>query len=185
MQVIPRDQMSTFPSYWPSSIAKITSGAILKFNKQISDKYVTGHSVQGLKYGRILFIFSFWHIPVWCPNKGVGRTGNGGWTKICQFYLPWLRQQDVSCLDISVKHIKGNYYNTIQRAERLETQALDAQHAPKGLKHSPVNHVVGVKVSQPLKSTMSNCSYFNFLQRSLVNWRGETIHQPWFQTRKI
>lgn len=30
MQVIPKDQMSTFPSYCPSSIAKITSGAILK-----------------------------------------------------------------------------------------------------------------------------------------------------------
>lgn len=31
MQVIPKDQMSTFPSYWPSSIAKITSGAILEY----------------------------------------------------------------------------------------------------------------------------------------------------------
>ncbi len=29
IQVIPKDQTSTFPSYWPSSIAKITSGAIL------------------------------------------------------------------------------------------------------------------------------------------------------------
>lgn len=29
MQVIPKDQMSTFPSYWPSSMANITSGAIL------------------------------------------------------------------------------------------------------------------------------------------------------------
>jgi len=28
MQVIPRDQTSTLPSYWPSSIASITSGAI-------------------------------------------------------------------------------------------------------------------------------------------------------------
>lgn len=28
MQVIPNDQTSTFPSYWPSSIARITSGAI-------------------------------------------------------------------------------------------------------------------------------------------------------------
>lgn len=28
MQVIPRDQISTLPSYCPSSIAKITSGAI-------------------------------------------------------------------------------------------------------------------------------------------------------------
>lgn len=30
MQVIPIDQISTFPSYSPSSMAKITSGAILK-----------------------------------------------------------------------------------------------------------------------------------------------------------
>lgn len=30
MQVMPRDQTSTFPSYWPSSMAKITSGAILE-----------------------------------------------------------------------------------------------------------------------------------------------------------
>lgn len=29
IQVIPRDQMSTFPSYWPSSMARMTSGAIL------------------------------------------------------------------------------------------------------------------------------------------------------------
>lgn len=29
IQVIPSDQMSTFPSYWPSSMARITSGAIL------------------------------------------------------------------------------------------------------------------------------------------------------------
>lgn len=29
IQVIPKDQTSTFPSYWPSSIARITSGAIL------------------------------------------------------------------------------------------------------------------------------------------------------------
>ena len=29
IQVIPKDQISTFPSYWPSSIARITSGAIL------------------------------------------------------------------------------------------------------------------------------------------------------------
>lgn len=130
-----------------------------------------------LKYERVISYSVFWHIPVWSPNKGVSRTGNGGRTKICQFYLPWLCQQDVSCLDISVKHIKGNYYNTIQTAEHLKTQTFDAQHAPKDLKYSPVNHVVGVKVSQPLKSTMSNCSYFNFLQRSLVNWRGDTIHQ--------
>lgn len=41
----------------------------------------------------------------------------------------------------------------------------------KRLKHSPVNHVVGVKISQPLKRTMRNCSYFNFLQRFLVNCR--------------
>lgn len=30
IQVIPNDQTSTFPSYWPSSIARITSGAILE-----------------------------------------------------------------------------------------------------------------------------------------------------------
>lgn len=29
IQVIPKDQTSTFPSYWPSSIARMTSGAIL------------------------------------------------------------------------------------------------------------------------------------------------------------
>ncbi|TNN67304.1 hypothetical protein EYF80_022411 [Liparis tanakae] len=28
-RVIPKDQISTFPSYWPSSMARITSGAIL------------------------------------------------------------------------------------------------------------------------------------------------------------
>ena len=28
MQVMPRDHTSTLPSYWPSSIARITSGAI-------------------------------------------------------------------------------------------------------------------------------------------------------------
>ena len=26
--MIPRDQISTFPSYWPSSMARMTSGAI-------------------------------------------------------------------------------------------------------------------------------------------------------------
>lgn len=33
IQVIPKDQTSTFPSYWPSSIARITSGAILGGDK--------------------------------------------------------------------------------------------------------------------------------------------------------
>ena len=28
MQVMPSDQTSTFPSYWPSSMARMTSGAI-------------------------------------------------------------------------------------------------------------------------------------------------------------
>lgn len=28
MHVIPNDQISDFPSYWPSSMARITSGAI-------------------------------------------------------------------------------------------------------------------------------------------------------------
>lgn len=36
MEVIPRDQTSTFPSYWPSSMARITSGAILGHGGQTS-----------------------------------------------------------------------------------------------------------------------------------------------------
>lgn len=30
MEVMPSDQTSTLPSYWPSSMARITSGAILE-----------------------------------------------------------------------------------------------------------------------------------------------------------
>lgn len=122
----------------------------------------------------------FCNIPIWSPDEGVGRTGNGGRSKICQLYLPRLRQQDVSCLDISVKH---TYEEMISAAHRTP-EGLQAQHAPKQSKHSPVNHVVGVKVSQPLKSTMGNCSYFNFLQRFLVNWEGNS-HQQRCKSRKM
>ncbi len=107
-------------------------------------------------------------IPIWSPNKGVSRTGDGGGAKICQFHLPRLRQQDVSCLDVSVRRTRRNHYSSTQTGG-LKAQAVDAQHAPKHLKHSPVNHVVGVKISQSLKSTMGDCSYFHLLQRFLVN----------------
>lgn len=110
-------------------------------------------------------------VPIWSPDKGVGGTGDGGRTKICQFHLPWLCQQDVSCLDISVRHIRGNDHGARETTERPGAPALGAQRAQKK-PHSPVNQVVGVKISQASKSTMGDCSYFNLLQRFLVNWRG-------------
>lgn len=36
--------------------------------------------------------------------------------------------------------------------------------------HSPVDHVMGMKVSQSQQGTMGNGSNFNLLQRLLVNW---------------
>lgn len=42
MHVIPNDQTSTFPSYWPSSIAKITSGAI---QYGVPTKLLAGHLI--------------------------------------------------------------------------------------------------------------------------------------------
>lgn len=39
IQVIPSDQMSTFPSYWPSSMARITSGAILRTQRHTHTVY--------------------------------------------------------------------------------------------------------------------------------------------------
>lgn len=50
-----------------------------------------------------------------------------------------------------------------------------SRHASKLLKHSPMNHVLGMKIGQTLKSTMGNRSYFNFLQRFLVNWKVRII----------
>ena len=50
MQVIPKDQMSTFPSYWPSSIAKMTSGAILKKQTYAAEnKYVNNNFMKILE----------------------------------------------------------------------------------------------------------------------------------------
>jgi len=42
IHVIPNDQTSTFPSYWPSSIANITSGAI---QYGVPTKLLAGHLV--------------------------------------------------------------------------------------------------------------------------------------------
>lgn len=42
MHVIPNDQTSTFPSYWPSSIARITSGAI---QYGVPTKLLAGHLI--------------------------------------------------------------------------------------------------------------------------------------------
>lgn len=181
MQVIPKDHMSTFPSYWPSSMAKITSGAILRKQSHCKICHYMSH-VSGIKCNVIMRdIFKinlFFCIPIWSPNKGVGRTGNGGRAKICEFYLPWLRQQNVSCLDISVKthNRKGLQHHTDRTHKHLMTCL------PPMLKHPPVNHLVGMKVSQSLKSTMGNCSYFHLLQRLLVNWRGH-IHPQGCQSR--
>lgn len=38
IQVIPKDQTSTFPSYWPSSIARMTSGAILDDERGVANQ---------------------------------------------------------------------------------------------------------------------------------------------------
>lgn len=115
------------------------------------------------------FIFG---VPIWSPNEGVGRTGDGGRAKICQFHLPWLSEQDVSCLDVSVKkHIRRGLQHRTGRARKHSTTCSDLD------KHPPVNHLVGMKVSQPLKSTVGNCSYFHLLQRLLVNCRGPSQTQ--------
>lgn len=78
--------------------------------------------------------------------------------------LPWYRCQTWE---------KKYYFNNKQTRKR----GGQAPFRPKTHIHSPVNHVVGVQVSQPLKSAVSNCSNFNFLQRFLVNWRGKTINR--------
>lgn len=119
MQVIPRDQMSIFPSYWPSSIARITSGAILRKHPHFNDRYTAFDLMENIEWDyrgwtiskffpifQTPSIFShtleFWNSPIWRPHKRVGWRDNGGRTKICKFHLARLCQQDVPCLDISV-----------------------------------------------------------------------------------
>lgn len=59
MHVIPSDQTSTFPSYCPSSIAKITSGAI---QYGVPTKLLAGHFVladpKSAKLINIIFNFN-------------------------------------------------------------------------------------------------------------------------------
>lgn len=50
MQVIPRDQMSIFPSYWPSSIARITSGAILRKHSHVNDRYIAFDLMENIEW---------------------------------------------------------------------------------------------------------------------------------------
>lgn len=120
MQVIPKDQMSIFPSYWPSSIARITSGAILRKHPHFNDRYTAFDLMENIEWDcrwcpiskffpifQTPSIFSrtlgFWNSPIWRPHKRVGWRDNGGRTKICKFHLARLCQQDVPCLNISVR----------------------------------------------------------------------------------
>lgn len=88
IQVIPKDQTSTFPSYWPSSIARMTSGAILLRNnssyilfttdekisilllRRLKTKRFECHSHSTMKFQFILFVqdhiqttsYAHWHL---------------------------------------------------------------------------------------------------------------------------
>lgn len=77
-------------------------------------------------------------------------------------FLPWCLCQ---------KHIRRGLQHRTGRARKHSTTCSDLD------KHPPVNHLVGMKVSQPLKSTVGNCSYFHLLQRLLVNCRGPSQTQ--------
>lgn len=77
-------------------------------------------------------------------------------------FLPWCLCQ---------KHIRRGLQHRTGRASKHSTTCSNLN------KHPPVNHLVGMKVSQPLKSTVGNCSYFHLLQRLLVNCRGPSQTQ--------
>lgn len=104
MQVMPSDQTSTLPSYCPSSMARITSGAILN-NENTADINADvnpHHASIGRSKGLNLEVAAR-RSPVWCSYKGVGRSHDGSRAKVAQFDLTGLCQQDVPRLHVPVE----------------------------------------------------------------------------------
>lgn len=66
IQVIPKDQTSTFPSYWPSSIARMTSGAILEEEGGVwNEEEKTFNSCQNCFFPIFLFLENLKSPAVW------------------------------------------------------------------------------------------------------------------------
>lgn len=61
MQVMPSDQTSTLPSYWPSSMARITSGAILTADHSRRKQ----HAVMWLRHPARPRLFSSYYKFIW------------------------------------------------------------------------------------------------------------------------
>lgn len=158
MHVIPKDQMSTFPSYWPSSMAKMTSGAILR--KQAHPIRIRKWAVHHL----IVYVTHQYGV----PTKEFAGQAMDADPKSASFTCPGSVSKMFPALISLSKMRKKNLIS-------MEHKQASGAQVPSDLKHSPVNHVVGVQVSQPLKSAMSNCSDFDFLQRFFVNWRVKTF----------
>ena len=115
-------------------------------------------------------------VPIWCSHKGIGGRGNGRRAKISQFHLAWFCQQDIACLDVSVGDKgkrRGDYsFQTHAAVTTLSVVTRRTRRTPHtaGGQGLPVNHVVGVKISQALQSTVRDRSYLHFLEGLLVDW---------------
>ena len=96
--------MLTLQVYVPSSMARMTSGAILYEVRPLSSPVQDNNkSTQSRPHPPPIPRHT--DIPEWGPNKGITRWSSRCWSKVCQFDHTLLCQQDIPSLDISMNAV--------------------------------------------------------------------------------
>lgn len=184
MQVIPKDQTSTLPSYCPSSIARITSGAILE---ELSVE--TSHLPKPcqLLLSKILGAFSTHQYGV--PTKELAGAMMDAEPKSPSFTKPGsesrmfpaftsLPEEKVQGSDIYIsgRPSKGFSIKFPRTLYPSELEVVESTRSQSPLVLSvPMDHVVGVQISQTLKGPMGHSCNLYLLQGLLVHWESKGI----------